>query len=89
MKPVVSIIMGITSDMPVMKKAAEFLNDMEIPFEKDEVGKSEIIISNSKQEESKNQDLLELVKMEPQIFKSHENCDENCANHLKGEGRKP
>ena len=33
MKPVVSIIMGSTSDMPVMKKAAEFLNDMEIPFE--------------------------------------------------------
>ena len=25
--------MGSTSDMPVMKKAAEFLNDMEIPFE--------------------------------------------------------
>ena len=33
MKPIVSIIMGSTSDMPVMKKAAEFLNDMEIPFE--------------------------------------------------------
>ena len=33
MKPVVSIIMGSTSDMPVMKKAAVFLNDMEIPFE--------------------------------------------------------
>lgn len=33
MKPVVSIIMGSTSDMPVMKKAADFLNDMEIPFE--------------------------------------------------------
>ena len=33
MKAVVSIIMGSTSDMPVMKKAAEFLNDMEIPFE--------------------------------------------------------
>ena len=33
MKPVVSIIMGSTSDMPVMKKAAEFLNSMEIPFE--------------------------------------------------------
>lgn len=29
----VSIIMGSTSDLPVMKKAAEFLNDMEIPFE--------------------------------------------------------
>ena len=25
--------MGSTSDMPVMKKASEFLNDMEIPFE--------------------------------------------------------
>ena len=33
MKAVVSIIMGSTSDMPVMKKAAGFLNDMEIPFE--------------------------------------------------------
>jgi len=33
MKAIVSIIMGSTSDMPIMKKAAEFLNDMEIPFE--------------------------------------------------------
>ena len=33
MKAVVSIIMGSTSDMPVMRKAAEFLNEMEIPFE--------------------------------------------------------
>ena len=33
MKALVSIIMGSTSDMPIMKKAAEFLNDMEIPFE--------------------------------------------------------
>ncbi len=33
MKARVSIIMGSTSDMPIMKKAAEFLNDMEIPFE--------------------------------------------------------
>lgn len=33
MKPIVSIIMGSTSDMPVMKKAAELLNDFEIPFE--------------------------------------------------------
>jgi len=33
MKATVSIIMGSTSDMPIMKKAAEFLNDMEIPFE--------------------------------------------------------
>jgi len=33
MKAVVSIIMGSTSDMPVMQKAAEFLNDMKIPFE--------------------------------------------------------
>ena len=32
MKPIVSIIMGSTSDMPVMKKAAEFFNEMEIPF---------------------------------------------------------
>ncbi|MDO9680815.1 MAG: 5-(carboxyamino)imidazole ribonucleotide mutase [Bacteroidales bacterium] len=33
MNPLVSIIMGSTSDLPVMKQAAEFLNDMEIPFE--------------------------------------------------------
>lgn len=33
MTPVVSIIMGSTSDLPVMEKAAQFLNDMEIPFE--------------------------------------------------------
>ncbi|MDD4821524.1 MAG: 5-(carboxyamino)imidazole ribonucleotide mutase [Bacteroidales bacterium] len=33
MKPVVSIIMGSTSDLPVMSKAAELLNDFKIPFE--------------------------------------------------------
>lgn len=33
MKPKVSIIMGSTSDLPVMEKAAELLNDFEIPFE--------------------------------------------------------
>ena len=33
MRPIVSIIMGSTSDMPVMQQAAEFLNSMEIPFE--------------------------------------------------------
>lgn len=33
MKPLVSIIMGSTSDLPVLKKAADFLNDLEIPFE--------------------------------------------------------
>jgi 5-(carboxyamino)imidazole ribonucleotide mutase len=33
MKPVVSIIMGSTSDLPVMEKAARFLDEMEIPFE--------------------------------------------------------
>ena len=33
MNPLVSIIMGSTSDLPVMKQAAEFLNEMEIPFE--------------------------------------------------------
>lgn len=33
MNPVVSIIMGSTSDLPVMEKAAQFLNEMEIPFE--------------------------------------------------------
>ncbi len=33
MKPQVSIIMGSTSDWPVMQKAADFLNEMKIPFE--------------------------------------------------------
>lgn len=33
MTPLVSIIMGSTSDLPVMQKAADFLNEMEIPFE--------------------------------------------------------
>ncbi len=33
MKPLVSIIMGSTSDMPVMEKACKFLNDMQVPFE--------------------------------------------------------
>lgn len=33
MKPIVSIIMGSTSDMPVMEKAASLLNEMKIPFE--------------------------------------------------------
>ena len=33
MKPKVSIIMGSTSDLPVMEKACTFLNDMQIPFE--------------------------------------------------------
>ncbi len=33
MEPVVSIIMGSTSDLPVMEKAAQVLNDFGIPFE--------------------------------------------------------
>ncbi|MDD2512002.1 MAG: 5-(carboxyamino)imidazole ribonucleotide mutase [Proteiniphilum sp.] len=33
MKPLVSIIMGSTSDLPIMEKAAQFLDEMEIPFE--------------------------------------------------------
>jgi 5-(carboxyamino)imidazole ribonucleotide mutase len=33
MTPLVSIIMGSTSDMPIMQEAAQFLNDMQIPFE--------------------------------------------------------
>ena len=33
MKAIVSIIMGSTSDMPVMEKATKFLDQMEIPFE--------------------------------------------------------
>ena len=33
MTPIVSIIMGSTSDLPVMEKAAKLLDEMEIPFE--------------------------------------------------------
>lgn len=33
MKPIISIIMGSTSDLPIMEKAAKFLDEMEIPFE--------------------------------------------------------
>ena len=33
MTPIVSIIMGSTSDLPVMEKAAAFLNEMQVPFE--------------------------------------------------------
>lgn len=33
MKPLVSIIMGSTSDLPVLRKAADFLEEMEVPFE--------------------------------------------------------
>lgn len=33
MNPVVSIIMGSTSDLPVLKKAADFFESLEIPFE--------------------------------------------------------
>ncbi|NDW13300.1 5-(carboxyamino)imidazole ribonucleotide mutase [Bacteroides sp. 214] len=33
MEPVVSIIMGSTSDLPVMEKAAQFLDELQVPFE--------------------------------------------------------
>ena len=33
MSPLISIIMGSTSDLPVMEKACQFLEEMEIPFE--------------------------------------------------------
>ncbi|MBD5250647.1 MAG: 5-(carboxyamino)imidazole ribonucleotide mutase [Bacteroides sp.] len=33
MKPVVSIIMGSTSDLPILRKTADFLEKMEVPFE--------------------------------------------------------
>lgn len=33
MDPKVSIIMGSMSDLPIMEKAAKFLNEMEVPFE--------------------------------------------------------
>lgn len=33
MNPIASIIMGSTSDMPIMEDAAKFFDEMEIPFE--------------------------------------------------------
>ena len=33
MKPIVSIIMGSTSDLPILEKAASLLNEFQIPFE--------------------------------------------------------
>lgn len=33
MSPIVSIIMGSTSDLPILRKAADFLEKMQIPFE--------------------------------------------------------
>ena len=33
MKPLVSIIMGRTSDLPVMEKACQLLNELQVPFE--------------------------------------------------------
>ncbi|HPI87361.1 MAG TPA: AIR carboxylase family protein, partial [Bacteroidales bacterium] len=33
MTPLVSIIMGSTSDLPVMEDAAKVLNELKIPFE--------------------------------------------------------
>lgn len=33
MEPIISIIMGSTSDLPVMEKAMKFLDEIEIPFE--------------------------------------------------------
>lgn len=33
MSPIVSIIMGSTSDLPVMEKAAKLLDELEVPFE--------------------------------------------------------
>lgn len=33
MTPIVSIIMGSTSDLPIMQKAAEYFDQLQIPFE--------------------------------------------------------
>jgi 5-(carboxyamino)imidazole ribonucleotide mutase len=33
MNPLVSIVMGSTSDLPVMEEAAQILNELQIPFE--------------------------------------------------------
>ena len=45
MNPRVSIIMGSTSDLSVMEKAAKVLNDMGIPFEMNalsEIGRAHV-----------------------------------------------
>ena len=34
MKPLVSIIMGSTSDLPVMEKACKLLDELQVPFER-------------------------------------------------------
>ena len=33
MKPLVSIIMGSTSDLPIMEKACKLLDELQVPFE--------------------------------------------------------
>ena len=33
MNPIVGIIMGSKSDLPIMKEAADFLEELQIPFE--------------------------------------------------------
>lgn len=33
MKPIISIVMGSSSDLPIMEEAAKILNDFKIPFE--------------------------------------------------------
>ena len=33
MKPIVSIIMGSTSDLPIMEKACKLLDELQVPFE--------------------------------------------------------
>jgi len=54
MKALVSIIMGSTSDLPVMEKAAKFFEEMEIPFEMNALsahrtpGEVEIFAKNAK-----------------------------------------
>ena len=40
MDAIVSIIMGSTSDLPVMEKACKFLDEMQIPFE--EIGRAHV-----------------------------------------------
>ena len=44
MSPLVSIIMGSTSDLPVMEKAAQLLNDLHVPFEKNARGRGVKVI---------------------------------------------
>ncbi len=43
MKPSVSIIMGSTSDLPILSKAADFFESMEVPFEMNALDRKSVV----------------------------------------------